>query len=307
MVLISCRFVNTDTLLSLQIVQSEAHPHYHNQGHTKGTSGSKEGLSVYGLFHHLARTPQGKFLLRQYFLRPSLNVETINERLDTITVLTRPDNAEAMDQLNKHLCRIKNMRQAMVQLRKGVSGGGGKGGVTRSIWANIRVFVYHALKIKDTLEEMIGAESLVIYNSVMERFEGHELAQVGRGISEMIDFELSAEHRRTVVKRGIDEELDDMKQTYDGLNDLLQRVADDIQSMIPYGEDVKLNAIFFPQIGFLIAVDIDPATGQGVYEGSDEDPWEKMFTTEQVAYYKNSNVSELDAFFGDIYGRICGE
>ena len=134
------RFTNMETLYSLQILESESHPHSHNQGPTKTSSGSKEGLSVYGLFHHLARTPQGKHILRQYFLRPSLSFNIIDERLHTIGTLLRPENASVMDVLTKLLQSVKNMRTIMISLRKGISGTTGKGtGVSRNIWANIRL------------------------------------------------------------------------------------------------------------------------------------------------------------------------
>lgn len=138
--LIDFRFINSDTLFSLQILQSESHPQAHNQGPTKGSASSKEGLSVYGLFHHLARTPQGKYLLKQYFLRPSLNIKVINERLETISVFTRPDNAEPLELLVKSLKSIKNIRVIMINLRKGIGGGVGKGGgIAKSIWQGIRM------------------------------------------------------------------------------------------------------------------------------------------------------------------------
>lgn len=300
------RFVNADTLLSLQIIQSESHPHSHNQGPTKANSGSKEGLSVYGLFHHLARTPQGKFLLRQYFLRPSLSLVVINERLDTITMFLRPENSAFIEELNKNLASVKDMRVVVISLRKGISGSGGnRGGVAKSIWSNIRLFVFHALKIKDAFQEITGAEPLAIRNKVMERFEEQHLAAIGRSISEIVDFELSAQHRRTVVQAGIDPDLDELKRTYDGLEDLLSQVAQDVAQRVPAELDADINIIFFPQIGFLIAIRLDQESGRGVYEGNNEDPWEKMFTTEEYAYYKNGNVSEMDDYWGDIYGRIC--
>lgn len=156
-------FINADTLTSLQIMQLESHPHSHNQGPTKSSSGSKEGLSVYGLFHNLARTPQGKFLLRQYFLRPSLNPQVINERLETIGVFLRVENAAPLESLVKNLQSVKNIRAIMINLRKGVGGGLGKGGgISRSVWAGIRQFVFHALKIRDAFQEVIGAEQLDI-------------------------------------------------------------------------------------------------------------------------------------------------
>ncbi len=131
--------MNADTLASLQILQSESHPQSHNQGPTKASSGWKEGLSVYGLFHHLACTAQGKYNLRQYFLRPSLDVGIINERLDTASVFLRPDNSGPLNMLVKSLGQIKNMKTVMIHLRKGISNGMSKGGGIKSgVWSSLR-------------------------------------------------------------------------------------------------------------------------------------------------------------------------
>ena len=301
------RFVNTDTLLSLQIIQSESHPHTHNQGPTTSTSGSKEGLSIYGLFHHLARTPQGKFLLRQYFLRPSLNIEVINERLDTISVFVRPDNANQLSDLTKSLAQVKNMRPILIQLRKGVSRSAGKGGgIGRGAWASLRSFAFHALEVRDILSEIIGAERLSIHRRIMEAFEGRHFAQVGRRISEVIDFEDSADRDRTVVKHGIDDNLDEMKRRYDGIEALLSNVADLISAGVPQFLGANLNVVVFPQIGFLIAMGLDAETGEPVYEGDMDDPWERVFSTVDTAYFKNSKMSEMDEEIGDMYTLICG-
>ncbi|KAI5274779.1 hypothetical protein E4T47_02207 [Aureobasidium subglaciale] len=299
-------FVNADTLLSLQIVQSESHPHSHNQGPAKTNSGSKEGFSLYGLFHNLARTPQGKVLLRQYFLRPSINLEVINERLDTISLLLRTENTEHTEVLTRNLSKIKNMRTVMINLRKGISGTGpGKKGPPNFIWAGIRLFAYHALQIKDSFHDVIGGDRLAIRNKVLEHFHGLQLADVGKSITEIIDFELSLDQGRNVVKHGVDHDLDDLKQTYEGLESLLVQVAQHVAQSVPEGLNLDINVVFFPQIGFLIAIPQDPITGHGIFEGHEDDPWEKMFTTEEFAYYKNENVIEMDSYFGDIYGRIC--
>ncbi|KAG9727287.1 hypothetical protein KCU73_g12671, partial [Aureobasidium melanogenum] len=218
-------FVNADTLLSLQIIQSESHPHSHNQGPAKTNSGSKEGFSVYGLFHSLARTPQGKLLLRQYFLRPSTNMDVINERLDTINFLLRAENSEQMETLIKNLSKIKNMRTVMIKLRKGISDSGvSKRGPPNFIWSGIRLFAYHALQIKDCFQEVIGVERLAIRNKVLEQFHGAQLAEVGKSITEVIDFELSRDEGRNVVRQGVDHDLDELKRTYEGLESLLIQV-----------------------------------------------------------------------------------
>lgn len=132
-------FINSDTLRSLQILGAESHPSSHNKGPTKNNSGAKEGLSVYGLFHHLARTPQGRLMLRRYFLRPSLNLDIINERLDTVSIFTRPENDSALQTLVRNLKHIGNMRVMMMNLKKGVSGSTqGRSGFSKSIWVSIR-------------------------------------------------------------------------------------------------------------------------------------------------------------------------
>ena len=138
--LIKIRLINADTLSSLQILQLESHPNSHNQGPTKASSGSKEGLSVYGLFHHLAHTPQGKYLLRQYFLRPSLDIDVIVERQNTTSVFLRPDNNIHLEEITKSLKQIKNMRTVMIHLRKGISNGVSKtGGVRNGVWSSLRL------------------------------------------------------------------------------------------------------------------------------------------------------------------------
>ena len=139
MVVISSRFISADTLSSLQVLQSESHPHSHNQGPTRASSGSKEGLSIYGLFHHLAHTPQGKHLLRQYFLRPSLNLAVINARLDTIRAFLRLDNVAPLESLIKSLKQVKNLRTVMIHLRKGINiGSGSGGGIKSGAWVTLR-------------------------------------------------------------------------------------------------------------------------------------------------------------------------
>jgi DNA mismatch repair protein MSH5 len=112
-------FINADTLQSLQIVETESHPNTHNQG--PQSSGSKEGLSVYGIFHHLARSPQGKLRLRQWFLRPTMDINVLQERQRSIAIFVQPDNATQVEDLGRHLRAMRHMRTHIIKLRKGVS------------------------------------------------------------------------------------------------------------------------------------------------------------------------------------------
>lgn len=302
-------FINTDTLLSLQMMSTESHPNAQNQGpSSKGWSsgGSKEGFSVYGLFHPLAKTSQGRQLLRQYFLRPSLNMAVINERLDAISVFARPDNSSTLDKITKALSKIKNMRVATSNLRKGVLGGTNRNrGISSTVWLSIRNFAFNALNLSDCMGDLLDGNDLRIHRKIIEKFDTRAIAAVGKIISDTVDFDASKEYRRTIVCPGVDEELDEAKRTYDGIESLLTKVTEHIASQIPALLNAQINVIFFPQIGFLIACRLEEGTDHGVYEGPHEEPWERMFATDIAVYYKNANMLEMDAEYGDIYGHIC--
>lgn len=114
---------------------------------------------------------------------------------------------------------------------------------------------------------------------------------------------------RTVVNAGVDDDLDLMKQTYDGIEDLLNRTSQDIAATIPGQYSVDLNVIFFPQIGFLISMPVNPETGRGNYEGGEveDTQWDLVFSTGVRVYYKDFRMRELDNTLGDMYAIICGK
>ena len=111
---------------------------------------------------------------------------------------------------------------------------------------------------------------------------------------------------RTVVKSGVDDRLDEMKRTYAGVEDLLNQTSLNIADSIPAQYSLDLNVIFFPQIGFLISMPVDPSTGLSNYHGEEGQEWEQLFSTASRVYYKDYRMVELDQTFGDIYAQICG-
>ncbi|OBT67805.1 hypothetical protein VE03_02464 [Pseudogymnoascus sp. 23342-1-I1] len=302
-------FINADTLNSLQILQSEFHPNTHMQGPTKSNSGVKESLSVYGLFRQLAHTPQGKHKLRQIFLRPSLDLNLIQERHNTIAVLLRPGNAEALNTITHSLKRIKNIRTVLIHLRKGVSAPASKGGaIKQGIWGSLQQFTFHSLKVVDAIRSIEDGDKLAIVGKVLNELRPAELHVVGELITQTVDFAESDLQHRTIVVQGVDPDLDDLKRAYDGLEDFLSQIAAKLIVELPeWAAQYVQNCIFYPQLGFLTVVTLDPETGRGNYEGQglDDNAWNLSFCTEDMGYYKNRQMKELDNHFGDMYGMIC--
>ncbi|KAL4958995.1 MutS family protein MSH5 [Aspergillus stella-maris] len=288
-------FVNSRTLTALQIIESESHPSMVNQGSGKRSS-SKEGLSIYGLFQLFACTPQGKQRLRQIFLRPSVQLDVIRERHEFIGVHLKADNYNSMNKMIKGLKHVKNLRPVMINLQKGISTGSGKvTGFKATVWATLLAFAFYGIDVHDALRETAGGHGLALNNKALRALEAAQLYQV--------DIDSSDEQGRAVVKSGLDRELDRMKDSYDGLNSLLKQVAVEIATTIPASFDIDVNVIYFPQLGFNIAIPLTNA-GDAAYDGSDGG-WELIFVTENRAYFKDFRMREMDEKLGDIYGLIC--
>lgn len=109
-----------------------------------------------------------------------------------------------------------------------------------------------------------------------------------------------------MVKRGIDEDLDEKKRLYDGLNDLLRTIGLELAREIPEGYPSDLNVVYLPQIGFLVAMPKDEEAGTALWEGDNDDRWERMFSSEEVVYYKTAKMKDMDDYFGDLRSDICG-
>lgn len=106
-----------------------------------------------------------------------------------------------------------------------------------------------------------------------------------------------------VVKSNIDERLDKLKHTYAALDSLLFEAARQVAAGLPKNVAVFLNVVYFPQLGYLIVIPVDPETGDSHYVGEE---WEFQFSTVTSFYYKNRHMREMDEYLGDMYGLICG-
>lgn len=150
---------------------------------------------------------------------------------------------------------------------------------------------------------------LTVLMQLLNGIRLRDLIHVGELIAHTIDFQQSKEARRTCVMQGVSAELDGLKRNYDGLEAFLNEVAAHLVAEIPeWAQQYVKNCIFYPQIGFLTAVSMDPETGRGNYEGEGlgDDAWEQMFAADGNIHYKNRRMKELDRQYGDLYCMIVG-
>ncbi|KAF9095287.1 MutS protein msh5 [Mortierella sp. GBA35] len=275
----SFMYINKNSLSSLQIFEDESHPSMHSS-----IRGRKEGLSLFGVLNQ-TKTSQGRHLLRQWLLRPSLRLTTINERHQTVECFLRTENQPTLNQLVESLGNIKNIPKVLQALSRKA---------TIADWQAI-------LQIYNASQEFFVGVSPVI-QEIWRHFAIEHLMDIGKYINDVLDFDESVIEGRCVVKRNVDEDLDNMCQTYHGLDSFLSEVAKEISATIPSDFTSIINVIYFPQLGYLITVPMNP-------EWKSEEDYQLegltyKFSTESTVYYKNGYMQELDGHIGDIHGLI---
>jgi DNA mismatch repair protein MSH5 len=129
-------------------------------------------------------------------------------------------------------------------------------------------------------------------------------------VNKTVDFDLSESRQRLSVKMGIDPELDRLKRQYDGMDSFLTEVASHINQQVPaWARECIQSCVFLPQLGFLTVVESGPFPNaeQCDMEVSEDAHWQKVFTADNNAFYKNQYMRELDDRYGDMYCEIGGK
>ncbi|UKZ73453.1 hypothetical protein TrVFT333_001100 [Trichoderma virens FT-333] len=252
-------FIGEESLLSLQIINHESHPNSQAWNVDSKSSAEKENLSVYGLLHPLASTPQGRAHLRHMFLNPTSNLRIITDRQRTISMLLEPKNEE-------------KTRRASSILRK-------------------------SLKLREVAIAFSDTNQGSIIRKIIDGITPQALTRVGDMIDRVVNFEETKSQQRYSVKPGIDVELDELKRQYDGMNSLLTEVANHVAQDLPIWARRHIRScIFLPQLGFLTVVEQDSQQSGRRFdvECTGDGLWKKSFTNNESAYYKNRHMMDLD-------------
>lgn len=112
-------------------------------------------------------------------------------------------------------------------------------------------------------------------------------------IVEIVDFEESKVANRVVVKPRLNRELDDLRAFYAGLPDFLSISAKEISGRFTKSNISSISLVYFPQIGFLLAIPItDFCTAEEV---SSIDGLSVQFATEKFVYVKEEKTRGFES------------
>ncbi|KAG1772449.1 DNA mismatch repair protein MutS [Suillus occidentalis] len=279
--------INADALFSLQIFENESHASIHSDK-------TKEGLSLFGILNN-TRTPLGRSLLRTWLMRPSLSIPVITARHDAIECFLHPENLAPASALQTHLKGIKNIPRILGLLQSGKAGVGD--------WQGLVKFTYHSAMLRDALAELHGGDQVEVVRKLVASLDIASFKDTGNAVNETIDWEESTNNNRICVRPHIDEELDQKKHVYAGLDAVLSKVAEQTCQKIPVDYAASLNVVYFPQLGFLICVPMQEEwrseEGIKVLDG-----WSFQFSSDAHVYFKSEEMHDMDTHIGDLHPSI---
>ncbi|KAL1760365.1 DNA mismatch repair protein MutS [Schizophyllum commune] len=286
--------INADALYSLGIFEDESHASIHSDK-------TKEGLSLFGIIN-TTKTTLGRQLLKTWFLRPSLSIPVITARHDAIDCFLSPDNNSPVRSMHGHLKGIKNVPRILATIKSG--------GATLVEWQGLVKFTFHATMIREALTELHGAGQIEVVKKLFGVLDAAAFHEVGCKVNDIIEWDESTEAGRVCVRMGIDEELDNRKHVYNGIDSVLSNIAEQISQTVPAEYAESLNVVYFPQLGFLVCVPM-------LEEWKDEqgiqvmDGWTFQaspviadeFTRTHV-YFKSEEMHDMDVHIGDLHSLI---
>lgn len=233
--------VSADTLSALHIFAIEHHPLVA----AKGSGNSKEGFSLFSLLDR-TKSRAGRLLLREWMLKPLVDVDAIAARQDGVEMFSLPDMQAPVGSILSLLERIGAVDQILSRIQKCSA--------KHNDFLVLSKSLSSAVAIIDTLQEEVlwkrqarhdastlgqedtetaialeldrGERYIEFTTNLVERCNVDSLQSLFERITSVIDEEASLECKSIVIRPGHHEQLDAYKQQFDRLEGECRRRAD---------------------------------------------------------------------------------
>ncbi|KAG8236390.1 hypothetical protein J437_LFUL014911 [Ladona fulva] len=257
---------------ALQIFSQKSHP----SNFKKWAPGSsKEGLSVYGIFNR-CKSQLGCNRLREIFLHPCRDLKTLKQRQDVIDFCIKGRNIDVVKNFLDYLKHITSVTT-----------------------------IYNCILIGELCSGY--TKEAEIFQKINDHAT-EDLQKIAHYIFRVMDFEQSEAQNKFVVRMGVDEELDKLKQKHLGLSTFMSKVAEEELENLP-PEVKECSLMYLPEIGYILCLpmwkdnmedcDFD-IPGLEFKASKDIVIYTfRLFKANRMAHYKSERCKELDSALGD--------
>lgn len=226
------------------------------------------------------KTSSGKKLLRQWLISPLNEKAKILKRQNSVEfIIKNIIECGSLDQLKRELKCVPLCQNIINSLK---------------LQPRRRDF----LLLNKFLEVIPSLEKLYkCLNTEVPMLDLEFIKEMKTLITKTIDLSQKKDdtNHHIIIKGRVCDELDFLRRQYNDLPQFLSEIVHIVAGKVENNsEDLILNVIYFPQIGFLVA---SPESYLGDY-------FKLQFKSEKVSYYKCCDVERLDVEIGDIYGKI---
>ena len=101
------------------------------------------------------------------------------------------------------------------------------------------------------MRDLLNSESSELFKEY-SNFNFDVFQRLDQLITDIIDVAESRKEDRICVKKGVSSEIDKLKDTFQRLDIILSEIAEQLIKDLQY--DGSLSCVYFPQLGFLLAV-----------------------------------------------------
>ncbi|KAK8467156.1 hypothetical protein PHAVU_008G268900 [Phaseolus vulgaris] len=270
---------------ALQIFQIDKHPSH------MGIGRAKEGFSVFGMMNKCV-TPMGRRLLRNWFLRPILDLEVLNYRLNCISFFLRSE--ELVASLRETLKSVKDIPHLLKKFDSPsfTCASSDWTALLKSICALLHVNKIFEVGISEGLREELKYLNLDIVEKVIGVIDLNRTKEKGYA---------------TVVKEGFCDELDELRQIYEEMPEFLEEVSSlELAELPVLCKDKRVPCIvYIQQIGYLMCI-FEEKPEETTLETLVD--WEYAFCDTDGEtkryFYRTPKTRELDSLLGDIHHKI---
>ena len=286
----STMWVSPDTLFALSVFQHDYHPNVF-----KDTI-RKEGLSLFAILSQHCSTPCGRQVLRKWLCCPSTNNLIVSTRLDAVQALVT--NNLVRQSIKHSLKSIKNLPNRLQRMKQRL--------VLSKDWQIVVWFLQSCIQIRLILTPHT---EVAYFNAIVDAVPDDMFHHLLSYINDIVDLDSTVGN--AVIKPEVDEQLDALRDKYEHLNDILSDFASHrVVFNIPTENTSSFNVVYFPQLGYLIAIALDNNSvandddGDGQMSIQANSNLVFQFKSQTHLYFKNPDMFHLDTELGDIHSDI---